>query len=112
MTAPISARQWGFMSNRSTVSALLNIVDDWQRALDTRCVWYFFYISTAFDAVSHSLLLAKLNELGLDPYLPQWIRNYLSDRSQYVCVDGASSHCILSSPGISFGPTSFHNIQC
>ena len=31
---PISARQWGFMTNRSTVSALIKIVDDWQRALD------------------------------------------------------------------------------
>ena len=42
----------------------------------------FFDVSKAFDSVPHSLLLAKLNDLGLDPYLLRWIRNYLTDRSQ------------------------------
>ena len=36
-------------------------------------------------------LLQKLHELGLDPYLLLWIKSYLSDRSQFVCVDGESS---------------------
>ena len=27
--APTSTRQWGFMMNRSTVSVLIKIVDDW-----------------------------------------------------------------------------------
>ena len=82
-------------------------MDDWQRALDRGyevCV-VFFDVSKAFDTVPHSLLLAKLHELGLDPYLLQWIRNYLSDRSQFVCVDG-----VWCSTGISLGPSSFHNI--
>ena len=34
MNAPISEKQWGFMCGRSTVSALIRVVDDWQRALD------------------------------------------------------------------------------
>ena len=83
VNALISATQRGFMSNRSTASALIKVVDDWQRALDQRykvCV-VFFDVSKAFDTVPHSLLLAKLNKLGLDPYLLWWIRNYLSDRS-------------------------------
>ena len=32
--APISSRQWGFMSNRSTVSALIRVMDDWLSAID------------------------------------------------------------------------------
>ena len=103
--APISSRQWGFMSNRSTVSALIKVVDDWQRALDQGyevCV-VFFDVSKAFDTVPHSLLLAKLHELGLDPYLLRWIRSYLSDRSQFVCVDGASSHYLPVVSGVPQG---------
>ena len=57
----------------------------------------------AFNTVPHSLLLAKLNKLGLDPYLLQWISNYLSDRSQYVCVDGVSSCCLPVVSGVPQG---------
>ena len=32
--APISPRQWGFMESRSTISALIKIIDDWSSALD------------------------------------------------------------------------------
>ena len=32
--APISPRHWGFMSSRSSVSALLQVIEDWSRALD------------------------------------------------------------------------------
>ena len=34
VNAPISSSQWGFMSNRSTMSALIRVLDDWQHALD------------------------------------------------------------------------------
>ena len=105
VNAPISARQWEFMSNRSTVSALIKVVDDWQKALDQGyevCV-VFFDVSKAFDTVPHSLLLGKLSELGLDPYLLRWRRNYLSDRSQYVCVDGAKSRSLPVVSGVPQG---------
>ena len=78
---PISSRQWGFMSKRSTVSALIRVVDDWLLALDQGfeiCV-VFFDISKAFDTVPHVDLLRKLDELGLDKYLIRWIRSYLCE---------------------------------
>ena len=59
----ISVRQWGFMSNHSTVSALIKVVEDWSSALDKGydvCV-VFFDVLKAFDTVPHSLLVAKLN---------------------------------------------------
>ena len=31
---PISPRLWGFMSTRSTVSALIQVIEDWSRAID------------------------------------------------------------------------------
>ena len=33
-SAPISPKQWGFISSKSTISALIKVVDDWSRALD------------------------------------------------------------------------------
>ena len=48
-----------FMSNRSTVSALIRVLDDWQHALDQDnkvCV-VFFDVSKTFDTVPHLPLL-------------------------------------------------------
>ena len=42
--SPISTRQWGFMTNRSTISALIKVIDDWSKALDQGyevCVIFF-----------------------------------------------------------------------
>ena len=103
--SPISVRQWGFMSNRSTVSALIKVVEDWSSALDKGyevCV-VFFDVSKAFDTVPHSLLLAKLNKLGIDRYLLRWIKNYLTDRAQCVCVNGVSSPSLPVASGVPQG---------
>ena len=78
VNAPISSSQWGFMSNWSTVSALIRVLDDWQHALDQGnevCV-VFFDVSKAFDTVPHLPLLQKLSEIGLDPYIIRWIRRH------------------------------------
>ena len=103
--APISPRQWGFVSSRSTVSALIRVVDDWSRALDQGlevCV-VFFDISKAFDTVPHLLLLQKFNELGINPYLLRWLRSYLINRSQFVAVDGSDSQTLPVISGVPQG---------
>lgn len=103
--SPISTRQWGFMANRSTISALIKVIDDWSKALDQGyevCV-IFFDVSKAFDTVPHSPLLAKLHELSFDPYLLRWIKSYLTNRSQYVCVDGVTSSILPVLSGVPQG---------
>ena len=91
--APISSRQWGFMTDRSTISALIKVVDDWSKALDQGsevCV-VFFDVSKAFDKVPHLPLIQQLQELYVDPYLIRWLIDYLSNRYQFVAVDGETS---------------------
>ena len=72
---PLSDFQWGFRLGRSTVSALLTVVDEWLRVLEDGkeiCAIFFDY-RKAFDSVPHRPLMEKLFSLNLNPYLTCWI---------------------------------------
>lgn len=67
--------------------------------------------SKAFDKVSHSLLVHKLNHYGIREKTNTWIQNFLSDRSQAVVVDGEISNYIDVDSGVPQGSVlgpSFH----
>ena len=103
--APISPRQWGFMESRSTISALIKIIDDWSQALDQGrevCV-IFFDVSKAFDKVPHLPLLQQMEEINLNPYLIRWFKDYLSDRHQVVAVEGEVSNKLPVVSGVPQG---------
>ena len=103
--APISQQQWGFMSSRSSISALIQVVDSWAQAFDQGyeiCV-IFFDIQKSFDTVPHLLLLEKLRALEVNPYLLRWIESYLANRTQYVGVDGYDSHNLPVISGVPQG---------
>ena len=103
--APISERQWGFMSSRSTMSALIKVVDDCSKALDQghEVCAVFFDVRKAFDTVPHLPLLQTLDKLGLDKYLLRWIRNYLLHRTQYVAIEGCESQSLPVISGVPQG---------
>ena len=47
--------------------------------------------SSAFDLVDHEIFLQKIKLLGFGEKTIEWYRNFLTDRSQYVHVDGMDS---------------------
>ena len=51
----------------------------------------FFYFKKAFDSVPHVSLISKLTTLNLNSHLLQWIVNYLSNRQQFIGVNGKTS---------------------
>ena len=51
-------------------------------------------LSAAFDTIDHDLLLSRLTKwFGIDGLVLQWVRSYLTGRSQLVKVNG-----VLSTP--------------
>ena len=60
----------------------------------------FFDYRKAFDPVPHRLLLRKLRDLKVNSYILKWITVYLTNRKQYVCVDGSSSDVLPVSSGV------------
>ncbi len=97
--------QHGFRKGLSCETQLIEFVDDITRNLDqgkqTDCLIMDF--SKAFDKVSHSLLLHKLNHYGISGKTNKWIQSFLENRSQSVVVEGESSSEIPVESGVPQG---------
>jgi hypothetical protein len=63
----------------------------------------FFDLKKAFDSVPHRLLIHRLEEITIDPYIVQWTRSYLTCRSQAVVVGGEQSSSLPVISGVPQG---------
>ena len=59
--------------------------------VDEDFVMIFLDFSRAFDVVNHSIMLTKLQMLGIGGKLLSWIREFLSGRTMSVKVAGKKS---------------------
>ena len=88
-------RQYGFRSGRSCEHALLDAQNTLLDSLNKKSVSLPLLIdfSKAFDMVDHNILLKKLHHYGIRGIANSWPRSYLSNRKQFVHVNGKSSSC-------------------
>ena len=54
-------------------------------------VGFLLTLKKAVDTVSHDILLEKLDHCGIRGISNDWFRSYLSDRSQFVSINGFNS---------------------
>lgn len=85
--------QYGFRKNHSTYMALLHLIDKVSSALENNefCCSIFIDFSKAFDTVNHVILLNKLYKYGFHDITHKWLKNYISNRRQFVHVKGCFS---------------------
>jgi hypothetical protein len=89
----ISEEQHGFVSGKSCVTQLLESVEDWTSILDNKgCLdVIYFDFQKAFDTVPHQRLAYKLQAHGIRGKVLDWIRSFLTNRTQQVFVNGCNS---------------------
>ena len=89
----LNNRQHAFRRNHSCETQLVNVIDDWAKAIDKTQQTDIFILDfeKAFDTVPHELLKTKLHGYGVNKKTLNWIDSFLSGRRQSVVVNGTKS---------------------
>lgn len=103
-----------FEKKHSSIHAMINILDTSLEALDKKKLTVegvFLDINKAFDCVDHEILLHKLGNCGIRGNVYDWFKSYLSNRKQFVSINGKSSNyynlCYGVPQGSVLGPILF-----
>ena len=88
-----SIHQHGFRTRRSCLTALLEYFEYVSKVSDENVPIDAIYLDCqkAFDSVPTKRLLVKVDAVGIKGKLYTWIKSFLTDREQRVCVRGEYS---------------------
>ena len=98
--------QSAYRKDHNTESSLLKVFNDILLEMNNQNVTLlvFLDLSTAFDTIDHNILIARLNSnLGISEPALSWFKEYLSDRSQSVSINGSISKKFIISSCVSQG---------
>jgi hypothetical protein len=91
----IYKHQYGFRANHNTSQPVLHFADKIYNALNqnpqAKTLSIFIDLKKAFDTVDHTILLKKMEHYGIRGPSNVWFQNYLSEREQFVYINGAES---------------------
>ena len=85
--------QHGFLPHKSTLTALLDFMDDISLSIDegNYVDAIYFDFSKAFDSAPHLRLIEKLKSYGIGRPLITWLSAFLKGRQQFVKVGNSFS---------------------
>ena len=98
------ASQFGFHANYSINHALVSLIEAIKNSLDSRKFGcgIFLDFQKALDTVNNEILLIKLEHYGIRGIILYFGLN-LTDRKQYVSVNGSNSCCLNVNCGVPQG---------
>ncbi|XP_071476520.1 uncharacterized protein [Diadema antillarum] len=101
----LSETQHGFRKRRSCTSQLLHTIHDLSNSIDSRnqIDMILLELSKAFDMIPQGRLLHKIQFYGIRGNTHNWIKEFLTDRSQRVVLDGCTSHTSSVPSGVPQG---------
>jgi hypothetical protein len=101
----ISRRQHSFIKGRSCATQLLETLDIWTDIIDKGGGIDAIYMDfmKAFDSVPHRRLVGKVEAHGIRGRVLQWTKDFLTNRSQTVIVNGEKSSPAPVTSGIPQG---------
>lgn len=100
-----SSSQFGFRPGRNASQALSTLVSFITNTFDTRhhASAVLFDLQKAFDTMSHDILLGKLEHYGVRGLARDLIKSYLTNRKQFVQLNGFKSNTLPALMGVPQG---------
>ena len=97
--------QFGFRAGHSTLDLMILTIEETITELDTKgfAIPLYFDLGKAFDTLDTKILLAKLARYGVRGVPLELIKSYLTNRSQYVTVNGTNSDPLPVTIGVPQG---------
>ncbi|KAG5666863.1 hypothetical protein PVAND_014871 [Polypedilum vanderplanki] len=97
--------QYGFREGRSTNDAVNKVLSFISDARDKKqsVVVLSIDVKKAFDSIKHNILLSKMEKIGFRGKIYDLIKNYLSDRKQFVKVGDYESDLLTIDVGVPQG---------
>ena len=104
----IKNNQHAFAKGRSTVSALISIMQNWYVTDNSRhggkgVHTMFLDFRKAFNLVDHKILLIKLAEMNISRAFCSWVKCFLTGRTQQVNLHGVMSSIAPCPAGVPQG---------
>ena len=100
-------RQFGFRAKHSTNHALISLTESIKSHIDagSYVAGVFIDLQKAFDTVNHDILCEKLTYYGIRGNCQNLIKSFLSNRQQYVSINGFDSCKLDIKCGVPQGST-------
>ena len=100
-----SSKQFGFTGGRSTTLQLLKVFDEWTEILDRGgCVDVIYCDFMKALTLCHTVTSSRSSTtIGFYSTIISWVKDFLSNRRQWVIVNGSESSWFEVKSGINKG---------
>jgi retron-type reverse transcriptase len=102
----IDSEQYAYKVGHNSTMALIKCQHTWLKGLDNGVKYVrvlSFDFSKAFDSVPHDILFGKVKKLPFNPYIINWMIDFLKDRKQRVTVDAITTEFLKINRGVPQG---------
>jgi len=95
--------QFAYKHNRGTDDAVMVLIDKVSQHLDSNAQNYtravFIDFSSAFNTIDGTIMIDRLKDKNVHQNIISWVSSFLTNRRQYVSVNGEISTTTLTSVG-------------